>query len=121
MPMELRCIDFSRAFDSVNHRLNLRAFGICGRLLKFVDEFLISRTFYVRVGDASSGIRVGTSGMLQGSVVGPLLSKDGPATALQSPSSFFADDVKVIGSSGRHALGRNIVQVLNRTKARSAT
>lgn len=65
MPGEMRYLDFSKAFDSVNHclLLKLRAFGIGGRLLKWTGELLKGRTFYFRIREANSDKGVVTSGV----------------------------------------------------------
>ena len=68
-------IDFSAAFDRVNHGglvFKLREAGVGGLILKVFQIFLSSRTQRVKVdGVFSSSIDV--SGVPQGSVLGPLL------------------------------------------------
>jgi hypothetical protein len=69
-------IDFSKAFDLVPHdRLltKIAATGVDLRVVVWVKEFLLGRTQRVRVdGQLSEEVRV-TSGVPQGSVLGPLL------------------------------------------------
>ena len=69
-------IDFSAAFDRVNHRglvSKLREAGVSGMILKVFQTFLSSRTQRVKVdGVCSSSIDV-VSGVPQSSVLGPLL------------------------------------------------
>ena len=69
-------IDFSKAFDLVPHdRLltKIAATGVDSRVAVWVKEFLLGRTQRVRVdGQLSEEVRV-TSGVPQGSVLGPLL------------------------------------------------
>jgi retron-type reverse transcriptase len=69
-------IDFSKAFDPVPHdRLlqKIAASGVDSRVVIWIREFLIDRSQRVRVGrHYSEEVRV-TSGVPQGSVLGPLL------------------------------------------------
>jgi hypothetical protein len=69
-------IDFSKAFDLVPHdRLltEMTAPGVETRIVVCVREFLVGRTQRVRVGvQLSKEVKV-TSGLLQGSDLGPLL------------------------------------------------
>ena len=69
-------IDFSAAFDRVNHELLLyllQDLGVCGVLLSIIREFLTNRTQRVAVdGKLSASVDV-VSGVPQGSVLGPLL------------------------------------------------
>ena len=68
-------IDFSKAFDLVSHDrllMKLAASGVDSRIVVWVREFLVGRTQRVRVeGQLSKEVRV-TSGVPQGSVLGPL-------------------------------------------------
>jgi hypothetical protein len=69
-------IDFSKAFDLVPHDWLLMKIAISGvdsRTVAWVREFLRGRTQSVKVGgQLSEKVRV-TSGVPQGSVLGPLL------------------------------------------------
>ena len=69
-------IDFQRAFDSISHPkliVKLISYGISGNLLFWVKAFLFNRTQAVRVGSTLSRSIDVTSGVPQGSVLGPLL------------------------------------------------
>lgn len=64
--------------------------------------------FYVRVRDGSSGEGVVNGGVIKDSVPEPLLFSlfvNDSAVTLRSFSVFFLDNVKVVKSSGRDALG----------------
>lgn len=91
-------LDFSKAFDMVPHRrlaVKLQHYGIHGPILGWVNSFLANRSQQVLVeGHQSSNTPV-TSGVPQGSVLGPLLFllyiNDMPAEA-KSTTRLFADD-----------------------------
>ena len=51
----------------------LQAYGITGALLGWITSFLSSRTQYVKIFDALSSVIAVTSGVPQGSVLGPIL------------------------------------------------
>ena len=69
-------IDFQRAFDSIFHPkliVKLISYGISGNLF-WIKAFLLNRTQSVRVDSTLSRSIDVTSGVAQGSVLGPLLS-----------------------------------------------
>jgi hypothetical protein len=69
-------IDYSKAFDSVNHRkllTKLSAYGISGNLISWISNFLRGRTQQTKIGTALSQTVSLASGVVQGSVIGPLL------------------------------------------------
>ena len=69
-------VDFSKASDLVPHGRLLNKIansGVDSRVVVWIREFLLGRTQTVRVGaQLSAEVRV-TPGVLQGSVLGPLL------------------------------------------------
>ena len=100
-------LDFSKAFDSVPHMHLLRKlqqYGVSGRLLNWIEAFLVGRQQRVVVNGCASDWVAVTSGVPQGSVLGPLLFilyvNDLPA-ALQCPIKLFADDAKIYQSASR--------------------
>ena len=69
-------IDFSAAFDMVNHLgilYKLCSVGIGGSVLSILTEFLSNRSQQVMVDDCRSRLVNVVSGVPQGSVLGPLL------------------------------------------------
>ena len=98
-------LDFRKAFDTVPHQrllVKLKSYGITGELYKWIEDFLVGRTQKVRVGDTVSDTSEVTSGIPQGSILGPILFtifiNDLPE-GLKNICKIFADDTKVYGSS----------------------
>ena len=69
-------IDFSAAFDRVNHQgilYRLSSVGIGGSVFSVLTQFLFNRSQFVLVGGCRSKLVNVVSGVPQGSVLGPLL------------------------------------------------
>ena len=69
-------LDISKAFDSVNHSLllaKLEWYGIRGPPLRLIKSFLENRTQYTTLNTHRSPLLQITSGVPQGSVLGPFL------------------------------------------------
>ena len=99
--MDMIYLDFSKAFDSVPHDkliFKLSQFGITGPLLDWFSDYLSGRKQRVVVDGLSSSYLDVTSGVPQGSIVGPLLFliyvNDLPDAAKHSKVPMFADDSK---------------------------
>ncbi len=75
-PVDVVYLDFSKAFNSVCHRLlikKMESMGIHPKINCCVEEFLNTRTFRVKLGNHHSSEVVVKRGVPQGSVLGPLL------------------------------------------------
>lgn len=97
--VDIAVLDFSKAFDVVSHRklsLKLTAVGIFPATIAWIVSWLLNRQLIVTVNGARSSPRSVTSGVPQGSVLGPLLFliyiNDMPDSILSSSLKLFADD-----------------------------
>jgi hypothetical protein len=95
-------IDIAKAFDSVSHiKLisKLELYGISGKLLIWIKAFLSNRKQRVVIDGTKSDWKEVTSGVPQGSILGPLLFllyvNDLPKAIKNSEVKLFADDCKI--------------------------
>ena len=76
LPIDVIYFDYEKAFDTVPHQRLLKqldSYGITSDLLCWIEDFLSDRKQKVVINDASSEIADVSSGVPQGSVLGPLL------------------------------------------------
>lgn len=100
-PVDVVYLDFKKAFDIVPHQRLLRkleAYGITGKLLLWIRDFLSGRKQRVVANGSLSNWADILSGIPQGSVLGPILFvvfiNDLP-DAVRSAIKIFADDTKL--------------------------
>ena len=87
-------LDFAKAFDKVPHKRllsKLTSYGITGNTHNWITYFLSNRKQRVSVNGAPSDTTDVTSGVPQGSVLGPILFNDINEN-IQSSVRLFADD-----------------------------
>ncbi len=102
IPVDVAYMDIAKAFDTVSHEKlfqKLEHYGISGRLLNWLKAWLSGRKQRVRVEESYSPYSHVSSGVPQGSVLGPLLFliyvNDLPRVVHQCKLKLFADDCKL--------------------------
>ena len=114
-------MDFSKAFDKVPHaRLlyKLTYYGITGTTHNWINDFLRKRTQRVVLEGSSSDVTAVTSGVPQGSVLGPLLFlvfiNDLPEYVSENTTvRLFADDCKLYRRIQTHEDSSQLQEDLN--------
>lgn len=112
--VEVCYLDFQKAFDSVNHRFllaKLESFQLGKGLIGWIEKFLVGRQINVVVEGERSQSGVPTSGVPQGSVLGPLLFLlfvNDLALQLENPCYMFADDLKIVGRPTDESVQRDL-------------
>ena len=119
-PVDVVYLDLRKAFDTVPHRRlfhKLEGYGIKGPLLSVVKDFLTGRSQYVSVNGQNSATMDVTSGVPQGSVLGPILFtyyiNDMPR-GIENLLKIFADDTKLYANVGREENKTSLQKDLDR-------
>ena len=109
IPVDVIYLDLEKAFDKVPHRRlikQLKRYGIEGSLLAWIENFLSNRKQSVRVRSKTSKELNVTSGVPQGSVLGPalfLIYVSDISSLVNNFVSLFADDTKLYSYLLDHA------------------
>ena len=92
-------IDLSKAFDTLNHNIllaKLKYYGISNLALSLFENYLQNHKQYVSLNDVNSNMLNITTGVPQGSILGPLLFiiyiNDLPKSSTKFHSIMYADD-----------------------------
>ena len=105
--LDIVYLDYRKAFDSVPHKrllLRLKACGILGNLLRWIESFFTSRLMRVGVRGTFLDWKRVISGVPQGSVLGPLLFTlfvNELPKWITTNMRMFADDTKLWNRFGR--------------------
>ena len=108
----LLLIDFSKAFDMVEHDIlldKLEHYGIRGMALQWFTSYLSGRMQFVTINGTDSSVKHMQYGVPQGSILGPLLFiiyiNDLPNLSNTAKFIMYADDANIVIS------GKNILEV----------
>ena len=95
-------LDFTKAFDSVDHELlclKLKCYGFSDAVVNLIRSYLINRRQRVKIGDNFSNFAEITCGVPQGSILGPLLFSilinDMFSVCKNTQFHAYADDVQI--------------------------
>ena len=100
-PVDAIYLDFQKSFDSIPHKRLIRklaAYGVTGKMLRWIETFLTDRKQRVCVKGSLSNWEDVLSGIPQGSLLGPTLFVvfiNNMPDEITSLSKMFADDAKV--------------------------
>ena len=91
-------LDFAKAFQHQRLLVKLKGYGICDKVLQWIAAFLDGKRQYVIANGSKSSWSPVTSGIPQGSVLGPILFVchiNNMPEVVDPPGHMFADDIKI--------------------------
>ena len=107
-------LDFSKAFDKVPHSIlvaKLRNIGLSIQIQDIIQDYLTDRMQFVKINKSSSTLKEVTSGVPQGSILGPLLFiifiNDFPKCIENSDCFGYCDDMKILSTEEIHLQKRH--------------
>lgn len=94
-------LDYSKAFDTINHELmaaKFKYYGFDQIAIKFINSYLCNRRQIVRIGNTLSSSAFLTTGVPQGSILGPLffvIYTTDILNQINIPHHAYADDTQI--------------------------
>ena len=109
-------IDLSKAFDTINHKIllsKLKYYGISDVPLQLLDNYITNKFQYVVIKNIKSNTLQITTGVPQGSILGPLLFliyiNDFSQSSLAFNFISYADDTTLLSTLGNfNNIGSNV-------------